>query len=202
MRKLEIASLAEKNEKKTREKILDAIFMLVYVHGYHGTSMSMILQACDIPKGSLYHYFTSKKEMVLAVLKERIVPRFEDFYTLKRNEGEHEIDTIIGTLVNISSKNELITYGCPLHRLNQEMAPLDEDFENEINLIYERLRARLKQLLLPSDLKEGVSYDSLAEFIIATVWGNLSLSPKQSSKQRYLASISHLISYLQSLKRK
>jgi TetR/AcrR family transcriptional repressor of nem operon len=50
--------------------------MLVYTNGYNGTSMSMILEECNIPKGSLYHYFKSKKEMVLAVIKERLAPPY------------------------------------------------------------------------------------------------------------------------------
>jgi len=47
-----------KTKQPTREKILDAAFALVYVHGYNGTSMDMIL-------------------------KERISPRMNDFYELK-----------------------------------------------------------------------------------------------------------------------
>jgi len=196
---IKTVSSLEENEKKTREKILDVLFKLVYIYGYHGASMSMILKECNIPKGSLYHHFTSKKEMVLAVLKERILPRIEDFYALNIEEA-FGMDTLIDMIVKISSKDELVMYGCPLNRLNQEMAPLDEDFEYEINLIYEKMRMKLKRLLAQSDLKKGVSQDSLAEFIIGSVWGNLALSPKQSSKQRYLESISHLIAYLQSLK--
>lgn len=199
MNKIKMASSLEKSDKKTREKILDVLFRLVYIYGYHGTSMSMILKECNIPKGSLYHHFASKKEMVLAVLKERIVPRIEDFYELNSLEEASGIETLIDTIVKISSKDELVMYGCPLNRLNQEMAVLDEDFEYEINLIYEKMRMKLKHLLAQSNLKKGISHDSLAEFIIGSVWGNLALSPKQSSQQRYLASVSHLIAYLQSL---
>lgn len=71
-----------KHSQPTREKILDVVYALVYIHGYNGTSMSMILKECGIPKGSLYHFFTSKKEMVLAVLKERISPKMDEFYQL------------------------------------------------------------------------------------------------------------------------
>jgi len=45
----------------TKDKILDTTFMLVYKYGYNGTSTSMILKECNIPKGSLYHHFNSKK---------------------------------------------------------------------------------------------------------------------------------------------
>ncbi len=189
-----------KTKQPTREKILDAVFALVYAKGYNGTSMAMILKECRIPKGSLYHYFASKKEMVLAVVKERIMPRMDEFYEFKDVDDEHAIDTIIKSILKISQKKELLSYGCPLNRLNQEMSPVDKDFEQEINAIYENMKHKIKSLLENSNLKETVDSDSLSEFIIATVWGNLSLSPEQSSKDRYLQSIKHLIVYLKSLK--
>jgi len=184
----------------TREKILDAVFKLVYVKGYNGTSMAMILKECGIPKGSLYHFFKSKKEMVLAVLKERISPRMDEFYRLDEVDGEDGMNTIIINILKVAQKYEAVTYGCPLNRLNQEMSPVDEDFEREINIIYDNIKMRLEKLILNCTLGDEIQSDSLAEFIIATVWGNISLSPTQSSKKRYLASIKHLVNYLKSLK--
>ena len=187
-------------KQSTRDKILNAVFTLVYVNGYNGTSMSMILKECNIPKGSLYHYFKSKKEMVLAVLKERISPKMDQFYELKKVNNENGINTIIDSILKISQKDVLVQYGCPLNRLNQEMSPVDKDFELEINIIYENIKNKIKLLLEQTALNKEIDKDSLSEFIIATVWGNLSLSPNQSSKDRYLKSIIHLINYLESLK--
>jgi len=189
-----------KQTQPTREKILDAVFKLVYINGYNGTSMAMILKECAIPKGSLYHFFKSKKEMVLAVVKERIAPRMDEFYALDEVVGENGIDTIITAILRVTKKDVLVSYGCPLNRLNQEMSPIDTDFEMAINIIYEKLKAKIIHLLANSKLQKGVDSSSLAEFIIAGVWGALSLSPEQSSKKRYLSSISHLIVYLKSLK--
>ncbi len=187
-------------KESTRDKILDVVFALVYINGYNGTSMSMILKECGIPKGSLYHCFNSKKEMVLAVLKERISPKMNEFYQLKKLDNEHEIDIIISSILRISQKDILMMYGCPLNRLNQEMSPVDKDFEFEINNIYKNMKNKIKSLLDNSTFHRNINTDSLSEFIIGTVWGNLSLSPKQSSKHRYLQSIGHLTSYLKSLK--
>ena len=189
-----------KSIQPTREKILDAVFKLVYINGYNGTSMAMILKECGIPKGSLYHFFKSKKEMVLAVVRERIAPRMDEFYALDEVVGESGVDTIITAMLRVTKKDVLVSYGCPLNRLNQEMSPVDADFEVAINAIYEKLKAKIVLLLENSKLQEGVDSSSLAEFIIAGVWGALSLSPEQSSKKRYLASINHLIIYLKSLK--
>lgn len=63
------------------------------------------------------------------------------------------------------------------------MSPADTDFELEINLIYEKIKKKIVRLLQNSSLKREIKIEALAEFIIATVWGALSLSPKHSSKK-------------------
>ena len=188
-------------EQPTREKILNIVFELVYMHGYNGTSMSMILNACGIPKGSLYHFFKSKKEMVLTVIKERLGPKMDMFFTFEPIEGKDGIDAIIEAVLFISKNPMLIKYGCPLNRLNQEMSPVDDDFDREITLLYDHLKAKIVQLLKQSELKPNTDINSLADFVIETVWGALSLSPKQSTPKRYLHSVKHLNSYLRSLRK-
>ncbi len=181
----------------TKDKILDITFMQVYKYGYTGTSTSMILKECNIPKGSLYHHFSSKKNLVLAVLKERIAPKMDQFFGFKKIKGQNGIDTIIKTIKKISQNEYLINYGCPLNRLNQEMGNLDDDFEKEINIVYENLKKGIINILEDTNIKDK---DSLSEHIINSVWGALSFSAKQASKKRYLKNISHLTDYLESLK--
>ncbi len=187
-------------KQSTREEILDAIFMLVYINGYNGTSMSMILKECNIPKGSLYHYFKSKKEMVLTVIKERLAPRMDDFYSFSNDENKHSIDILIDTIIKISQKEQLIKYGCPLNRINQEMSSIDKDFESAITQIYNHIKEKIVLLLCNSNIKKDINIEELSEFVIASVWGALSLSPAQSSKDRYLNTVFYLINYLKSLK--
>jgi TetR/AcrR family transcriptional repressor of nem operon len=181
----------------TKNKILDITFLLVYKYGYTGTSTSMILKECGIPKGSLYHHFSSKKDLVLTVLKERIKPKMNEFFEFKKIKNQNPIDTIIKSIKKIANNQYLINYGCPLNRLNQEMGNLDENFEKEINIIYEDLKQRINTILEDTDTKEK---DSLSEYIINTTWGALSFSAKQASKKRFLKNISHLVDYLESLK--
>lgn len=187
-------------EQSTREKILNVVFELVYIYGYNGTSMSMILKECGIPKGSLYHFFKSKKEMVLAMIKERLDPKMDHFFRFEPEENIDGLDSVIKAVLKISQNSMLVEHGCPLNRLNQEMSPIDKDFDREITKIYDKLKGRILQLLNSSSLKEDVNEDSLADYIIEAVWGALSLSPKQSSRHRYLHSIKHLNNYIKSLK--
>jgi TetR/AcrR family transcriptional regulator, cholesterol catabolism regulator len=68
----------------TRENILQAAATIFQEKGYHAASMQDIAEAVDLKKGSLYHYVTSKQEILLALLDEAlelIVDRIEGAIT-------------------------------------------------------------------------------------------------------------------------
>ena len=46
----------------TKERLIAAALSLFQARGYHGVSVSDILEATALPKGSLYHHFPSGKE--------------------------------------------------------------------------------------------------------------------------------------------
>ncbi|MCF6340322.1 MAG: hypothetical protein L3J10_06205 [Sulfurimonas sp.] len=138
----------------------------------------------------------------MAVLKERISPKMDELYDFKKVDNGHEIDTIISDILKISQKDMFIMNGCPLSRIGQEISSIDKDFELEINFVFERVKNKIKLLLDCTTFNKNINTDSLSEFIITTIAESLSLSENQSSKHRYLQSISHLVGYLKSIKRR
>lgn len=56
--------------KETRQTILQKAFIIFLEKGYHGTSISDIQNKLDIGRATLYHHFTNKEELFLAVVDE------------------------------------------------------------------------------------------------------------------------------------
>lgn len=191
-------------KKQTRDLILDVTFSIIYQHGYNATGISAILKECNIPKGSLYHYFKSKKELVLAMIKERLSPKMDMLFALENDDSKSSIDLIIETIDKISKNETLVKYNCPLNRLNIELSNSDKDFEKELNKIFVNIQNKLN-VLLDKSIKNNeiiqTDINSLSEFIITSTWGALSLSSNQSSQERFNHNINHLKQYLRSLKR-
>ena len=52
-----------------RQAIFDATIKLVSDHGFHGTSMSMIIQESGVSSGSIYHYFKGKDEIIVELYR-------------------------------------------------------------------------------------------------------------------------------------
>lgn len=53
----------------SRDKLLDVTFEEVYRFGYCGAGTATILKKAGVPRGSMYHHFSSKKVMVMAMIE-------------------------------------------------------------------------------------------------------------------------------------
>ena len=61
----------EQNEQiraESKHKIMSAAFKLIAKNGYEATSIAMIAKMAGVSKGLLYNYFTSKEELVKALV--------------------------------------------------------------------------------------------------------------------------------------
>ncbi len=53
-----------------RRAILNATLDLIAEHGFHGTSMSMIVKRSQVSAGIIYHYFLNKDDLIVALYDE------------------------------------------------------------------------------------------------------------------------------------
>jgi AcrR family transcriptional regulator len=58
----------EQIRAESKQKIMDAAFTLIAQNGYESTSIASIAQTAGVSKGLLYNYFTSKEELVKALV--------------------------------------------------------------------------------------------------------------------------------------
>jgi len=175
-------------ENETRNKLLDATFFEVYSNGYHGGATASILKRAKVPKGSMYHFFDSKKDLVLSTIEERIIPKMDDFFNFTKYPNETVFQTVERIFEKMSHHENLITYGCPLHRLMVEMASLDSDFEKIVSSKFNDFVNDFSNLLKDAiKKKELKSFDTqqMARFFITATWGEISLAPVLASKDAF-----------------
>lgn len=191
-------------KQPTRDKLLDITFEEVYIYGYASTSIDAILKKAKIPKGSMYYHFKSKKELVLAMIEERLFVNMDNFFIYEKKNGQTVIQSIRSTFASIAKNNNLITHGCPLYRLMVELSPTDNDFDtllsNKANEMKENISALLLKGIKDKELSSKLNTKAFASFILSTVWGILSLSPSISSSKIFLEQIKYVIEHLESYK--
>ena len=184
-------------KETTRQKLIDATYEEVYSNGYQGAALTDILNKAGVHKGSMYHFFGSKKEMALVAIKEKISERFFERYgkilELKCGYLEAFFNGIRDTKLRDFQR------GCPIANIVQEMSNLDEDFNVTMKAIYEEFRKFVKDILDKAietgEMKE-CDTKKMALFITVSLEGAI-LSAKASGQvQDYVDSIEMLIEYL------
>ena len=193
-----------KEKNSSREKLLDITFEEIYIHGYSGTSIGSILKKAEIPKGSMYHFFDSKKALVLAMIEERLFIKMDHFFNYEKEREQSVFSNLKDTFVTMSKHKNLITYGCPFYRLMVELSPIDKDFDSLLMKKYDELLSGLEALFQEginnNEFNETLNPKHFAEFYLSSVWGVLSLSPTLSSPKNFITHIRYILNTLESYK--
>lgn len=118
----------EKTEK-VKQQVIEAADQLFYQKGYNLTSFSDIAAASEIPRGNLNYHFSTKSEVLVAVIEYRVsemrkmLSRWEEEYKspTERLQRYAQIATNV--------KKEVIQYGCPMGTLNSELGKVQHDLQ-------------------------------------------------------------------------
>ena len=63
---------AEARTQAQRERILTAARKCFVEHGFHAASMASIAETADMSTGLIYRYFTSKNEIIVAIIEQQL----------------------------------------------------------------------------------------------------------------------------------
>lgn len=185
----------------SRDKLLDVAFDEIYHNGYTATSIDKILKQASMNKGSMYHYFKSKKELGLAVVNEKVNSYIEDKYSVLLKYEENICDELMKLIKN--RNNFDFTCGCKLNNLMQELSPIDEDFKIALEKVYLRFENIIEEVLIKAIKKGEIKHNdtkALSMFVVASLEGCLGTAKKSQDGNYFQTCISQLELFLNSLK--
>jgi TetR/AcrR family transcriptional regulator, transcriptional repressor for nem operon len=186
----------------TREKLLDVAYEEIYHNGYYATSVDKILKQANMNKGSMYHFFKSKKELALAVIRERIKNYTHEKYSVLLKHDKNIMDAIIKLLKDRNSFD--FSLGCKINNLVQELSPKDNDFKVALEEVYLYFEGLIQQALEKAVELEEIKHDdtkALAIYIVASIEGCLGTAKKSQDGKVFYNCISQLEYFLNSLKK-
>ncbi len=182
-----------------RDKILDIAYEEIYTNGYSATGLNTILKKANVAKGGLYHHFSSKKELLIAIVNERICPNSLKKYVKLDEIKEDKLDAVLDIL---EARNKHFDKGCPLGNLILELSNVDEDILkalqeciNSWQKIFEKV---IQDVIDKKEIKNISAYDA-SLFIISTIQGGLLLSKLSKSDIEYKKCLHQLRLYFSSL---
>ena len=185
-----------------RQRLIDSTFQEVFSKGYSAASLANILNRAEVKKGAMYHYFPSKKDMVLAMIDEKLEQRSEKKWKPIIDSDGNLIDVLISILKDTEGFN--LTEGCPLGNLLQEHLDEDKDFSNILTSILKKWKEIFITILDKAKAKNQIKKDintlQCATFLIASIEGAILLSKKSHDNQDFKDCMDQLINYLNSLR--
>jgi TetR/AcrR family transcriptional regulator, transcriptional repressor for nem operon len=182
-----------KTKKDTKDLLLEITFDEVYTYGYQGASVLKILEKAELNKGSLYHYFKNKKEMVLEAVEIKSREIFGQKYEAIANGEAPYLEKFEKML--IESYDLISQRGCPLANLIQEMSNHDKDFDILLKNKYDGLRNIIENILIKAIDNNELSISDTKElslFILSCIEGNILTAKAFKDKNIYEKNIKYL----------
>lgn len=174
--------------------------------GYRAASLNKICTRARATKGALFHYFSSKKELGLAVIQESLKGFGFKYWIGPIKEAG---DPIIGLKKVFQLHRDEMTerdlkLGCLFQKLSEELVPIDADFRAVLNEAFHQW-CKAIECAIDEAKKEGLilaSVNSNQESlrILANFYGAVSLGKTFQSRELFLNLLEQIETSLETLR--
>jgi TetR/AcrR family transcriptional regulator, transcriptional repressor for nem operon len=195
-----------KSNISTRTRVIDSAAKLFAANGFRACSMADIANEAEVHGGSLYHFFKTKEELLLAVLDHHSEMLWPAVMGPIFARAKDPIDRIFALLAAYREWMVMTdcTYVCPIGRLALEVESHSEEVHRKIAANFEGWRSAVSQCLKEAEdrLPPGTEVNQLARFVLTVMEGGLMQSRSQRDIGPYDDSVSQLKTYFQLLQRR
>lgn len=169
---------ATRRGRETKARIVAVAAELMYERGVATTSVDEILAAAGVGKSQFYHYFSTKTDLIAAVVQHQLARVLRE----QRRFDVATWDGIQGWLSSLVAQQEArgFTGGCPLGSIVAEVADRDDRLQTVAAAAFARwegeLAAGLRALQESGQLRADAEPEALAEEALASIQGGYLLT--------------------------
>jgi TetR/AcrR family transcriptional regulator, transcriptional repressor for nem operon len=190
---------------ETRERIVEAALELFFKQGYSATGVAEILKAANANSGSLYHFFPSKEDLLVAVL-EKYQSMLEP-YVLKPAfaRSRDPVARLFAILEGYRLLLETTHFelGCPIGNLALEVSNSQKKARRLIVANFKAWCDAVRGLITDSgdQFPAGIDPAAFATYVLATMEGAVMLARAYRSFEPFDQTIEQLKDYVGRLTR-
>lgn len=183
----------------TRDRLVHAAMRLFHEKGYQSTSIADVLREADANAGSMYHFFPTKQDLLLAVL-DRYRTGIHPMLLGPAWAGvEDPVERIFALLARYRDLLEASDcfYGCPIGSLALELHEPDPPVRELLAANFDAWTAAIEGCLAGAGdrLPSGVDRRPLATFVLTTMEGGVMLARTHRSLEPFDAAVRSLRDY-------
>lgn len=172
---------------------------LFYVHGYEGTSVAEILEKAQVNSGSLYYYFKSKDDLLLAVLDRYKEMLWQEVMEPVFQRVSDPIERIFGVLEGYRRGLEytLCTGGCPIGNLALEVGDHHPGAREKVAENFAGWCGWIRRCLEEAGdrLPAGLDREKFAQFVLTVMEGGVMQARAHGSLAPFDACVAQLGHY-------
>jgi len=191
------------DKESTRDRLVEAARQLFLAKGYEATSVADVLREAGVNSGSLYYFFRTKEDLLLAVLDQYVALLHPIVMDPVFERVADPIERVFAVLANYRYMLEITEcrQGCPIGNLALEMSEKSEAVREKIALNFANWRKAICQCLVDAGdrLPADVDRDTLATFILTVMEGGVMQARAQRSIKPFDASVTLLRDYVNRL---
>lgn len=187
--------------EETRNHVLFTAMNLINIKGYGATSITDITEATGVKKGNLYFHFSSKEDLVYAMIEKA---RDEyNTYLHSRTRGANSLEklySIFDAIYHFHKKKNFIG-GCIFGNMALELSDTNYRFAQLIDSIFSGWMQTFKKLLVEATseklINPRIDIDAAAVHIVSSLEGAVMLSRVAKNSNRFLQTTDILKSMLE-----
>jgi TetR/AcrR family transcriptional regulator, transcriptional repressor for nem operon len=189
----------------TRDRLVEAARLLFWKHGYAATGIAQILKEADAGSGSLYYFFPTKEDLLVAVLewyRENLWPAVvQPVFERVTDPIERIFGILDGYRHGLLATN--YQHGCPIGNLALELADSHPAARQLIAVNFTGWRTTIQQCLVEAAdrLPDSADQNQLALFVLTTMEGAVMLARAYQNIDPYDAAVTQLRDYFDRLVR-
>lgn len=160
-------------QKIDKEQLIKDSLKVFKEQGYHKTTMADIGKATGLLKGSIYHYFKSKEELMEAVIDFLNSYYQHKVFSIKSKLGfsvEEKLQFLIGKSEEIFLTDK---GGCLMASIGLETVNVVPSFTKKIRHFFENWINCFEEIFL--DMHSAEKSKQLAEYAVAEIEGSVML---------------------------
>lgn len=188
---------------ETRERLIETARDLFHHQGYTPTGIAQILKKAEVNSGSLYYYFPTKEDLLIAVLewyRDHIDSALIDLHTANISDP---IEKVFGLMDGYRQLLLMFEFelGCPIGALALEMSNTHPAVRNLVLINFEQWIDTIEGFFRQAEdrFPEGTDCRALAIHVLTTMEGGMMLAKTYRSTSYFDTTISQLRTYIDSL---
>ena len=187
----------------TKDRLAMSAMSLFAEKGYESTSIADILKAAGANSGSLYHFFPTKQDLLLEVLRryrDGIGPMLLQPAWAGIEDPIERVFALLAAYRGMLSSTDC-TYGCPIGSLALELHEPDPPVRELIAVNFDGWVAAIQQCFAEAGtrLPRDVDRHALAIFTLTTMEGGVMQARAQRSLAPFDQSVGMLRDYVRCL---